>query len=95
VDRTHDKEILIGELALQVGDCLPGGPSSDSEYPGVAYGPICLAGLLGLAFCAAVVIGTLILTEGEAGGDDEDDGNGGGDDVGDFPIPDPEGPTHV
>ena len=99
-DRASNEEVLMGEIALRVGDCLPGGPAS--EEPGVVYSFVCLAGLLGALFCAAVIVATLVLTEGEAGGDTDGNGNGngngdaggGGDgDLGDFPIPDPGGDT--
>ncbi len=83
VDRTSNEEVLIGELALQVGDCSLGGASS--EDPGVIYTWVCFAGLAGALFCAAVIVVTLVVLEGEAEGDD---GEG---DVGDFPIPDPGG----
>lgn len=95
INREANKNLLIGELALQIGDCVLS--DSDSETPDVAYSFICLASILGAAFCLAVIAGTLILTEGEAGGDDEDDEDNEDDDednpTGDFPVPDPDSPT--
>jgi hypothetical protein len=60
----------FGRLAGDVFDRLP--PSRPGE-PDTQYGFICLAGLVGLALTAAVVVATLVLLEDEIDDDPPDD----------------------
>ncbi len=64
----------LAELSLRIGDCVPRG------RPDTIY-------IIGWVV-AAVVVGVILLLEGEAGGDDGDDGE-----LGDFPEPDPDADT--
>lgn len=79
---TNNESITLSELTLKIGDSIPCSP--DVMYK-ICWNP------LSCIVVAVIIVGTLLLAEGEAGGEEEEETS----EPGDFPEPDPDGPTPV